>query len=100
MEKSWIKTVHKGDIIKAVWIDAACVKNLKQEQIEQKSVFATYKKVSGEFYGILKEDKYGVEFLIMITRRAGTRCTIISIPLPIIYEITVGGIKRCRKKNQ
>jgi hypothetical protein len=100
MEKSVIETLHRGDLIETIWIDAACIKNLKQDQIEEKSIFATYKKVSGEFYGILKEDKYGIEFLVIITRRVGIRCTIVSIPLSTIQKITIGGMKRCRKKSR
>jgi len=79
--------LRKGDVIEVKFIDACRFNNVSRHRITENRVFATYKRVIGEYFTTAIDMMYGEPFLILIVEQTDSRVDIVSIPERCVQRI-------------
>ncbi|MEM3066883.1 MAG: hypothetical protein QXI81_06090 [Nitrososphaerota archaeon] len=82
-----LKRLKKGDWVKVVWFDAATISKVPTDVNMNEIPIATITETVGQFMGVLKDEKFHVPHIIIVTERSGDMETWTSIPLVLLRKV-------------
>jgi len=86
--------LHRGNFVEIKFIDACRFNNVSRRRIQENKVFATYKRIVGEYYGTLMDMTYGEPFVVLIVEETNGNVDIVSVP-----ERNIQKVEQLRRKR-
>ena len=80
-------SVRRGDLVEIKFIDACRFNNVAQKHINENRVYATYKRIVGEYYGTFVDMMYGEPFFVLIVEETNGKVDVVSVPERNIQKV-------------
>lgn len=87
--KSELANLKKGMLVEVNFIDACRCRNVKRKRICENKIYATYKHITGEYFGTLIDKLYEEPFFVMIVEGTNGKVDTVSIPETNIQKVTI-----------
>ena len=92
-----LEMLEFGDVIEVYWLDASMSFFIRQEDITENKVMASYKKQTGDFFAIKTDKLYYKKHLIMTLECHNGKYTVFSVPIDCLTRVTILGKNRSYK---